>query len=228
MGVRVTQQTQTPQVTGGAPRWVSLRRACDILGADDSTIRRWADSGRLRAYRTPGGHRRFSLGDLEEMVSGEAGHPSSGKVERLAVVRIRRQLQLAREQEDGWYASLSDTNRRQLRELGRGLIDMVGQYLDKRSRRAELLEEALDVGSAYGRILIEAGLPLPSAIGAYIGFRKTLDETTRQTAERESLPTEQALDACGQVHALGDQVLIGISAAYQAQVSSDASAQLDR
>ena len=115
-------------MTGGALRWISLRRACEILGVDDSTIRRWADSGRLRTYRTPGRHRRFSLGDLEEMVSGYSGHPSSGKVERLAVVRIRRQLQSAREQEDGWYASLSDTNRRQLRELGRRLINMVGQY----------------------------------------------------------------------------------------------------
>ena len=224
----MTQKTQTPQITGGSPRWVSLRRASEMLGADDSTIRRWADSGRLRAYRTPGGHRRFSLTDLEEMVSGEGGHPSSGRLERLALVRIRRQLQSAREQEDGWYASLSDSNRRQLRELGRGLIDMVGQYLDKSSRRADLLEEALDVGSAYGRILMDAGLPLPSAIGAYIGFRKTIDETTRQTAERESLPTEQALDACGQVHSLGDQVLIGISAAYQAGLAADHSAQLER
>ena len=213
----MTQQTPTLQMAANAPRWVSLRRACDILGVDDSTIRRWADSGRLRAYRTPGGHRRFSQGDLDEMVSSVGSYQSGGKVERLAVTRIRRQLQSAREQENGWYASLSDSNRRQLRELGRGLIDMVGQYLEKRSRRADLLEEALDVGSAYGRILIDAGLPLPSAIGAYIGFRKTIDETTRQTAERESLPTEQALDACGQVHALGDQVLIGITAAYQAE-----------
>src|SRR4051794_10511197 len=95
----------------GSARWVSLRRACEILGVDESTIRRWADTGRLRVYRTPGGHRRFSLGNLEEMVAGEGKHRGSEEVERVAVAKIRRHLQRARQQEDGWYATLSDENR---------------------------------------------------------------------------------------------------------------------
>src|SRR3954449_9990881 len=57
--------------TAPSPRWVTLRRACEILGVDESTLRRWADTGRLRSYRTPGGHRRFSLVNLAAMVAGE-------------------------------------------------------------------------------------------------------------------------------------------------------------
>jgi excisionase family DNA binding protein len=197
-------------------RWVSLRRACDILGVDESTLRRWADSGRLRVYRTPGGHRRFALSDLEGMVAGDNRHRGSEEIERIAVAKIRRQLQRARQQEHGWYATLSDESRQGLRDLGRRLIEMAGEYLDKRTRRSGLLDEALELGEAYGRILIDAGLPLPSAVGAYIGFRKTMDETTRHTAIRESLPLDDALAAYGQVHALGDQVLLGITAAYEA------------
>jgi excisionase family DNA binding protein len=196
-------------------RWVSLRRACDILGVDESTLRRWADTGRLRVYRTPGGHRRFSLVDLESMVEGDSRHRGAGEIERLAVAKIRRQLQRARQQEHGWYSTLSDSNRELLRDLGRRLVEMAGEYLDKRSRRSGLLEEALEVGEQYGRILIDAGLPLPNAINAYIGFRKTMDETTRQTALREGIPQEDALAAYGQVHALGDQVLLGIASAYE-------------
>jgi excisionase family DNA binding protein len=197
-------------------RWVSLRRACEILGVDESTLRRWADSGRLRVYRTPGGHRRFALSDLEGMVAGDNRHRGSEEIERIAVAKIRRQLQRARQQEHGWYATLSDESRQGLRDLGRRLIEMAGEYLDKRTRRSGLLDEALELGEAYGRILIHAGLPLPSAVGAYIGFRKTMDETTRHTAIRESLPLDDALAAYGQVHALGDQVLLGITAAYEA------------
>lgn len=208
--------SERADVRGASSRWVTLRRACEILGVDESTLRRWADAGRLRVYRTPGGHRRFSLVNLEEMVAGDKRHRGADEMERLAVARIRRQLQRARQDEDGWYASLSDANRQKLRDLGRRLVEMVGEYLDRRSRRSGLLDEALEIGGAYGRILIDAGLPLPSAVGAYIGFRKTMDETTRQAAVRESLPTEDALEACGQVHALGDQVLLGIAAAYEA------------
>lgn len=141
---------------------------------------------------------RRSLANLEEMLTGERRVRRVGQVERLAVAKVRRQLQQARQQQDGWYAHLSDEARRQLRDLGRRLIEVIGEYLDKRTRRAALLDEALEIGGTYGRVLIEAGLPLPSAIGAYIGFRKTLDETTRQAALKEALPVEEALAACAQ------------------------------
>ncbi len=205
---------------GRSGGWVSLRRACEILGADESTLRRWADAGRLRVYRTPGGHRRFSLVDLESMVSGEGRHHGAEEVERLAVARIKRQLQRARQDEQGWYGHISEESRQRLRDLGRRLVEMAGEYMEKRTRRSSLLDEALSVGHQYGRILKEEGLPLPSAIGAYIGFRKTIDETTNQTALRESLPVEEALSTSGQVHALGDQVLLGMTAEYETSVAN--------
>ncbi len=215
-------QADSPDAAGGRPgRWVTLGKASQILGVDESTLRRWADAGRVRAYRTPGGHRRFSVGNLEEMLSGAGRHRGADAVERLTVARVRRQLQRARLQQDGWYAHLSDDARTQLRDLGRRLVEMVGEYMDKGARRSGLLDESLEVGGHYGRVLIDAGLPLPSAIGAYIGFRKAMDETTRQAALKESLPAEEALAACGQVHALGDQVLLGIAAAYGAEAGED-------
>ncbi len=205
---------------GRGGSWVSLRRACEILGADESTLRRWADAGRLRVYRTPGGHRRFSLSDLESMVSGEGRHRGAEEVERVAVAKIRRQLQRARQDDHGWYGQLSEDDRKRLRDLGRRLVELAGEYMEKGTHRSSLLDEALEIGQEYGRILIDAGLPLPSAVGVYIGFRKTIDETTNQTALRESLPVEEALSASGQVHALGDQVLLGMTAAY-AMLSGD-------
>jgi excisionase family DNA binding protein len=200
-------------------RWVSLGRASEILGVDESTLRRWADSGRVQVYRTPGGHRRFNLPSLQALVDGRSRRDSVDQVERLAVAKIRRQLQRARQQEDGWYASLSEADRQELRDLGRRLLDMVGEYLGKRTLRTSVLDEALHVGGAYGDILLKAGLPLPSAIGAYIGFRRTIDETARQAAVRDSLPMEEALEACGQVHILGDQVLRGLAASYEGAVA---------
>jgi excisionase family DNA binding protein len=224
METRLLQQTQAtalerPRRTDGG-RWVTLRRAREILGVDESTLRRWADSGRLQVYRTPGGHRRFALDNLQEMVSGETPHRGADEVERVASARIRRQIQRARQQGDAWYAGLSDADREELRDLGHRLLEMAGEYLGKRTHRATLLDEAREVGGAYGRILIDSGLPLASAVGAYVGFRRTMDETTRQTSIRESLPVERALEATSQVHILGDQVLLGIAAAYEAADSA--------
>src|SRR5919202_1855933 len=53
--------------------WLTLGEAARYLGVAQSTIRKWSDSGRLRAFYTPGGHRRFRRTDLETFVGGSRG-----------------------------------------------------------------------------------------------------------------------------------------------------------
>lgn len=44
---------------------LTSQEAADLLGVNQSSVKRWADQGKLRCLRTPGGHRRFSLQDVE-------------------------------------------------------------------------------------------------------------------------------------------------------------------
>lgn len=46
------------------PKIYSSRQVGKLLGADPSSVNRWIDSGKLKAYRTPGGHRRVLHDDL--------------------------------------------------------------------------------------------------------------------------------------------------------------------
>lgn len=50
--------------------WMTLGDAAQFLGVAQSTIRKWADSGRVETFKTPGGHRRFRRTDLEQFVTG--------------------------------------------------------------------------------------------------------------------------------------------------------------
>jgi excisionase family DNA binding protein len=61
-----------PPGDGGAD-WLTLGQAARYLGVAQSTIRKWSDRGRLSAFYTPGGHRRYRLRDLEAFVAGSAG-----------------------------------------------------------------------------------------------------------------------------------------------------------
>jgi excisionase family DNA binding protein len=45
--------------------WLTLGRAAEYLGVAQSTIRKWCDAGRVPAFTTPGGHRRFRKSDLD-------------------------------------------------------------------------------------------------------------------------------------------------------------------
>jgi len=61
----------------GEPEWLTLGQAAKFLGVAQSTIRKWSDQGRVPAFYTPGGHRRYRRRDLELFVdrSGPAGAP---------------------------------------------------------------------------------------------------------------------------------------------------------
>src|SRR6201993_1578143 len=64
----------------GEPEWLTLGQAARFLGVAQSTIRKWSDQGRVPAFYTPGGHRRYRRSDLETFLerSGPAGQERSG------------------------------------------------------------------------------------------------------------------------------------------------------
>jgi len=67
-------------VSAGASEWLTLGGAAGYLGVAHGTLRRWADEGRVPAFYTPGGHRRFRRPDLDAFLErfGPAGRPRSG------------------------------------------------------------------------------------------------------------------------------------------------------
>src|SRR2546426_11229686 len=60
--------------------WLTLGQAARFLGVAQSTIRKWSDQGRVPAFYTPGGHRRYRRSDLESFLdrSGPGGRPKAG------------------------------------------------------------------------------------------------------------------------------------------------------
>lgn len=200
----------------GSPstRWVNLARACEILGVNESTVRRWADSGEIRCFRTPGGHRRFAEGDLVALTEGQALPRPAHDIEAAAVTRIRRQLQSGGKDAGTWYATIEEEERDELRPLGRRLVELVGEYIARRSRRAPLEREVDDIGRAYGQILHGRHTPLLRAVEAFTFFRRSLDETAKQLAERTNMSADDAARARADIAGLADRVLLGVTSAY--------------
>src|SRR6478672_10940542 len=66
--------------SGGEPtEWLTLGQAAKYLGVAQSTIRKWSDTGRVPAFYTPGGHRRYRRSDLEVFLERSGPHkPGSG------------------------------------------------------------------------------------------------------------------------------------------------------
>jgi excisionase family DNA binding protein len=200
-----------------ATRWITLGQACKLLGVNESTLRRWADAGHVRSFRTPGGHRRFSEDDLRVLMAGQL--PSTGEpytaISNLALARIRRRLHRGRGQGAHWYSNLSDEDRDTMRPLGRRLVTIVSEYLARGSNRPHLMDEARDIAREYGSLLVRDGLSLRDAIEGFTFFRKTLDETAMEEAQKNDLSLDQAIELWELLTNLGDQVLVSIAESYE-------------
>jgi len=205
-----------PAPSAPRERWLTLGEACRVLGVDESTLRRWADGGHVRVFRTPGGHRRFAESDIQELLAGRGQDTRRYReLGDLAVTRIRRQLHSRPAREASWNVTVDETIRERLRPLGRQLAALAAEYLGRRGKRAGLLENARALGHEYGEELAASGLPLGQAVEAFIFFRRSLDDATKQASQRHGLNAGDALTACQEVIALADQVLVGLTEAYE-------------
>ncbi len=206
-------------------RWITLGQACKLLGVNESTLRRWADAGHVRSFRTPGGHRRFSEEDLRALVAGRggAGGEPYTSLGQIALSRIRRRLQRGRGRAP-WYSGMSEEERERLRPLGRRLVDLVSEYMTKGARRSHLTDEAREIGHDYGKELVGDRLSMRDVVEAFAFFRKGLDDAAMELAQKNDLSAEEAVEVWELMANLADQVLLAIAEAYEQAETPAASA----
>src|SRR3954469_12791575 len=64
---------------GGESDWLTPGQAAELLRAAPRPTRKWSDLGRVPAFYTPGGHRRYKRGDLEAFLERSGpGKPARG------------------------------------------------------------------------------------------------------------------------------------------------------
>ncbi len=200
-------------------RWISLGRACRLLGVNESTLRRWADDGQVRSFRTPGGHRRFSEGDLIALMNGRVHRTRNtyGGLGEIALARIRRNLNRGGTSDRSWYRHAEDeSDRERLRQLGRRLVDLVPEYLSRGARHARAQADAYEIGAEYGQELRRLKLSSRDAVEAFAFFRRALVDAAKQFAAQEEMAAEGSEDARERIVALADEVLLALLEAHEA------------
>src|SRR4051794_17257846 len=81
------EQAARMPVPADEPDWLTLGQAAKYLGMAQSTIRKWSDTGRLPAFYTPGGHRRYRRADLDQFLErGGSTAPRRGEGRRVILI----------------------------------------------------------------------------------------------------------------------------------------------
>ena len=143
--------------------WLSLEEAARRLNVHSATLREWADKGRIRAFRTPGGHRRFSETDVEAL-----GHPSTPDLSLLMSATVGNARiatsggQLAGE---AWYGRFDEAAKQRQRALGMDLVRMLVAFAGDTAR--DWSDEIRLLGGRYAELARSSGLSLGDAMRAF-------------------------------------------------------------
>jgi excisionase family DNA binding protein len=99
----VRSELTHPRAPAGEPDWLTLGQAAKYLGVAQSTIRKWSDQGRVPAFYTPGGHRRYRKGDLDEFLDRSSPSATTNGTSTVLIVdddpRLREYVRVNLEME---------------------------------------------------------------------------------------------------------------------------------
>lgn len=161
---------------GEGEAWLSLREASEKMGVSPATLRVWADEGRIQSYRTPGGHRRFRLGETPFTPEKPYLDTRWRLLEHSALGRVRQ----AREAMDQEQPPLSAQARQEERTLERDLVTLCTQAVSQGQVDFDARAEAF--GSAYATFLVRYDVPTRVALGVLGSFRVAFIESVVEYA----------------------------------------------
>lgn len=175
------------------PDRLALGEASRLLGVDPDTLRRWADEGRVAAFTTPGGHRRFDRRSLEQLVvAGRTGPGGAlaglGATQDRLSAAYRRRYERPPVAEPDPRATIPPADRESFRESGRLLVDALVRALDETGPAGAGAErEAAALAAALGDRLARHGVPLPDAVAMFVSARRPFLEELRAMAQRRAV-----------------------------------------
>ena len=197
---------------------ISISEASRMLGVSEAALRQWTDEGKIRAFVTPGGHRRYVKAELKRLI---------GKQQRVhsikdLVTKIETTLPLHRElaqvyfRNAGWYSNLNAESQRHLAESGRKLLYLVIRYIAERPNKQKETEElARQVGSDFGEQVAKLGLSLTEAIETFMLHRNPVINAATDLLKRKEALNERAVGAIPLVTHILDETLIALVTSYQ-------------
>lgn len=178
-----------------------------MLGVDEATLRHWADTGRVRTFRTPGGHRRFLGDDLQTLIRRDVP-----RVEDLGSLVARRSARLLARaparplRKRAWFSALDEDLRARARDHGRRLFAAVVRHVTDPAARRMIRLELLDRAAGYGQDLCRAGVSPAAAAEAFGYFRHLLLKMVTEPRGRGGLLDEAQVKTLIETSDLLDEV----------------------
>ena len=203
--------------------WLSIGAASRRLGVDPDTLRRWAETGQVEAFTTPGGHRRFSRASLDRLVSRRASPRRSSTVDlsgssaRITAAYRRRYLRVGSEDLVSAVAP-SEADRESFRTAGRALVEALVRYVDAETdaERSSAEADARDGTVAFADGVAFRPIGVADAIAAFVSARRPFLSEIARISHRRSLSASEVSELYERSGELLDRLTILFAATITA------------
>jgi len=201
---------------------ISISEASQILGVSETTLRQWTDEGKIGAFITPGGHRRYSRVEIRQFMGlQQRVHGIKDLVAELkGAASLHHDIALANFTNTSWYNKLSKESQERLAQYGRRLLNLVIKYITEPSKREETIKLVHNTGSDFGEELAKQGLSLIDSLEAFILHRDPVVNSATHLLKRREALNERAVEAIPLVTHIMDEALVSLVAAHQGKRST--------
>ncbi len=202
--------------------WLTLSAAAKYLNVHSTTLRRWADQDQIKFMLTPGGHRRFAVSDLNQFLNAEKSSKRKRGMEKTWAERalVDTRQGISQQQTPSWMTHVDDSMRQKYRLMGQQLMGLTLQFISQPDEDESLLEQAHQLGQAYGQAGLDMQMPLTDALQAAMFFRDTLIETAMQLPGNTHIKPEANLRLLKRINTLLNTVHLAIAGVYDANQST--------
>jgi excisionase family DNA binding protein len=196
---------------------VSISEASHILGVNEATLRQWTDEGELKAFITPGGHRRYSRADLKKFT--RSSRKKLG-IKDLAVViedtsGLHREIARKFLEDNPSFRQSGSADHSYLADLGRRLLELVVKYVGEPATRLETIAEARGIGTEFGLALAKMRLPLTDSVTAFLSHRDPFMKAAIHLISKHEPIRGSIMDAIPLANQFIDEALVAMIAAHQ-------------
>ena len=199
---------------------LSISEASSLLGVNEATLRQWTDEGKIGAFITPGGHRRYSESELRRLLSGQRQvHGLKDLVKQIKEVSPM-QPETARQymQSTSWYGRLDNEVKRKMAERGHHMVELIIKHISD-PRHPDALEQARHIGEEFGIDLARLGFSLSDALEAFLLHRAPVLNAVTEFMKNKDLNT-RTIKVIPEINHLLDETLLALVAAHQQSITN--------
>ena len=196
---------------------ITISEASQILGVSEAALRQWTDEGKIKAFITPGGHRRYSRTELKRFAGAQ---PKMLRLKDLVVeledtVDRHREVARAYLQKIPWYEDISRKSQEKLADIGRSLLNLIIKYVAEPSRRKDTMESIRQVGASLGELTAQLQIPLSDSVEAFLVHREPIIGATTHLMKRREAFAGRIIGVIPTIGQAFDEALVALVTAHQ-------------